>query len=371
MTNNTTSALLLLIIRSPFGIIEVSVLTIVLTIVICVSLYGNGGLLYVLYCNDKMWTSYYLLIGNLATAGVLISLFSMPFSLGTIITGFWPFEENGICTAVAFLNSLLLLVTIFTHTMISVGKYFAVVKPFSRAMTVKRTKLLIIGIWLLAVLISIGPLFNFGRYSYGRTTLACGTGFPQNKTEMLYLLVLAFVGFVLPNIIMAYVYVNVFISVRQHSKRLGKSTSSTSTENVMSLHKKLILAALSSLICFLLCWSPFCIFVLMSIFVGSRDNLPHALGISAYWCGFAYNALNPFIIASMCSRFGEGLRDLTVTLSRIPLQLCSYLKEECASCCCKRCRFKKMLDVADATSLTSTTTAKAYAKYTIKETSGH
>lgn len=338
-----------------FAIEETSVLAIILIIIISASLYGNCGLIYVLYQNDKMWTSYYVLIGNLATSGILISFFSMPFSLATIIIGFWPFSQEAVCTAVAFMNSLLLLATIFTHTMISVGKYFAVVKPFSRAMTIKRTKRIIFLIWFFAVLISVGPLFKFGRYSYGPTTLACGIGFPENKIEMLYLLTLVSIGFVLPNIIMAFVYINVFISVRKHSNRLGKSTPSRSL-NVVSLHKKLVLTALTSLVCFLLCWSPFCIFVLMSIFVGSRKDLPHALGISAYWCGFSYNALNPIIIASMCSRFGEGLRSTTTALFDKPIKLFRVLKEVICGCC-----FKK----GDSKIPTPT---RIFAKYTVKGT---
>merc|ERR1712179_134699 len=163
-----------------------------------ISIYGNSGLLYVLYQNDKMWTSTYLLIGNLATAGLFISIISMPFSMAAVFEGHWPITGtvgDGVCTSVGFCNSLLLLATIFTHTVISIGKYFAVVKPFSRAMAVKRTRRIIWAIWMFAALVSVGPLFNMGRYSFGHTTLACGIAFPHHNRGKAYLLTLAILAF--------------------------------------------------------------------------------------------------------------------------------------------------------------------------------
>ena len=300
---------------------EKSVLGVVLVIIIITSIYGNCGLLFVLYQNDKMWTSTYLLIGNLATASLLISLLSMPFSLAAVVEGDWPVDGAAgevLCTSVGFVNSLLFHATIFTHTMISFGKYFAVVKPFSRVMTMKRTKYILELTWLLAVIISVGPLFNFGTFSFGRTTLACGITFPHHKAGVVYLLILFIVAYVLPIIIMVFVYLNVCMSVKQHSKRLATTCS---CENVVSLQKKLVLTSIFSLICFLLCWSPFCVFVLMSVQLHSNKELPHALGISAYWCGFSYNSINPLVIGTMNSRFGEGLRDITCNLF-FPLVQC-------------------------------------------------
>ena len=69
---------------------EKSILGAALILIIILSLYGNCALLYVLYQNEKMWTSTYLLIGNLATTGIVISLLSMPFSLAAVIVGEWP-----------------------------------------------------------------------------------------------------------------------------------------------------------------------------------------------------------------------------------------------------------------------------------------
>lgn len=284
---------------------EQIVLIAVLSMIILVSLYGNLGMLYVLQTNQKMWSSTYMLIGNLAVSGVLVTLVSTPFSIASVVKLKWPFNNDTVCYMSAFMNSVLLLVTIFTHTTISISKYFGVVKPYSRFMTITRTRRIIFTIWFLACLMSVGPIAKFGRYAYGPTTLACGVAFPKTKPEAIYLLILSSVGFIVPVLLMINVYIKIFLSMRKRTKRLLATSSSSMSP--FKLQKKLLTTTLFSLLCFLLCWTPFCMFVLTALVVGSRDKLPRGLGISAYWSGFSYNALNPIIFIVMCPRFREGL----------------------------------------------------------------
>ena len=313
---------------------EETVLASILSVAVGLALYGNSGMLIVLYKNDKMWNSTNMLIGNLAFSGVLVSLFCMPFSLTSVLMGKWAFQEGIVCRFNAFNTSMLLLATILTHTMISVDKYFSVVKPFSRAMTVSRTWKMIFFVWLVAMLMSLGPVINFGRYAYNPTTLVCGVGFPKGKADFIYLVLLATVGFVVPNLVMGHVYLNVFLAVRKHTKRL--QSSSFCSLDVVKLQKRLILTVVSSLACFLVCWTPFCVFVIMAMVVDTPDDLPHALGISAYWCGYLNSALNPLIICSMSQRFGEGLSDLTISLTHIPAHILSGIKSVFCVCRTKR-----------------------------------
>ena len=280
-------------------------LLIVLSLIVVISLYGNCGMLHVLNTNQKMWSCTYMLIGNLAAAGVMVTLVSMPFSLASVIMLRWPFENDIICQLSAFMSSMLLNVTMFTHTVISVSKYFGVVMPYSRTMTIPRTKRILFAIWFLAALISIGPFVDFGRYAFGPTTLACGVAFPANKTEIIYLLILACVSFIGPVLIMIHVYVKIFVSMRRRTKRLMATSSSTT--NPYKLQRKLLTTTLCSLLCYLLCWTPFCIFIMTSFAVVSRDKIPRGLGIAAYWGAFSYNAINPIIFIAMCPRFREGL----------------------------------------------------------------
>jgi len=101
---------------------EQTVLATILMFIIIFSLYGNGGMIIVLYKNDRMWNSTNILIGNLAVVAALTTLLIMPFSLTSMILQRWPFADGPICKFNAFLASQLLLYTIFIHTMISIDR---------------------------------------------------------------------------------------------------------------------------------------------------------------------------------------------------------------------------------------------------------
>lgn len=289
---------------SQYSSVESAFLVFTLVLIILVSLAGGIVMLYVLYSNDKMWTSTNMLIGNLALISTCLALFVMPFHLFTAGKREWIFGESGVCKFTGFSASLLLLATIFTHMIISIDKYFAVVKPMSRFMTAKKTGLLIAIVWATASVMSIIPLAGVSRFEYNPTTLICGVGFPKQRLDLLYLLLLAGLGFVVPLHFMGFAYIRVYVAVRKHSARLlAHSVSST---DVLSLQRRLILTVFASLVCFLICWSTFFALTVTAVLIKDKDQLPRGLGVAAYWTGYLNSALNPLVICSLSNRFKEG-----------------------------------------------------------------
>ena len=265
-------------------------------------------MIYVLYSNDKMWTSTNMLIGNLALISTCLALFVMPFHLFTAGKRRWTFGEGSICKFTGFSASLLLLATIFTHMVISIDKYFAVVKPMSRFMTAKKTSIFIAIAWMVASVMSLIPFGGVSRFEYNPTTLTCGIGFPKVRLDLLYLLLLAGLGFIVPLCLMGFAYIRVYIAVKRHSARLlAHSVSST---DVLSLQRRLILTVFASLVCFLICWSTFFALTVTAVMIKDRSQLPHGLGIAAYWTGYLNSALNPVVICSLSNRFKEGFIDI-------------------------------------------------------------
>ena len=279
-------------------------------------------MLYVLYNNDKMWTSTNMLIGNLALISTCLALFVMPFHLFTAGKQRWLHGEGAVCKYTGFSASLLLLATIFTHMVISIDKYFAVVKPMSRFMTARKTGTLIALIWTTAAAMSIIPFTGLSRFEYNPTTLICGIGFPRGKLDLLYLLLLAVLGFIIPLHLMGYAYIRVYVAVKRHSARLlAHSVSST---DVLILQQRLIMTVFASLVCFLICWSTFFALTVSAVVIKDKSQLPRGLGVAAYWTGYLNSALNPFVICSLSNRFKEGFNSIYVSV------------KNCLSCSCQR-----------------------------------
>ena len=51
-------------------------------------------------------------------------------------------------------------------------------------------------------------------------------------------------------------------------------------------------------------------FIAVAVSVQSRDELPHGLGIAAYWCGFLNSAVNPYLIGLRSEKFHEAFKRL-------------------------------------------------------------
>ena len=183
-------------------------------------------------------------------------------------------------------------------------------------MTTQRTRRLILGVWTLAALISLGPTVGLGRYTFGKHTLACCVAFPETKADKLYLTVVPLVAFVIPLLVMIFVYLSIFVSMRTRTKRLQTTSSSASLLGGVSLQRRLLRTTLCSLCCFLLCWSPFCSLMIIAMVTKSPDNIPRGLGVASYWCGFSYTAINPIIFIGLSQRFRERLLPRTKSKSR-------------------------------------------------------
>ena len=293
-----------------YSVEETSVAAAALLIIIIVCLMGNTVICYVFFRNRRMWTEMNMFLVNLAIGDIAMSLLSMTTPLQTAISGKWKYGVGPVCQLNAFFNSVLFCNTVFTHTAISIDRFFAVVKPMRKVMTRKKALSTILGVWVLSVVISLGPLFGWGENDYNASTLQCGFDFPENTKENLYILCLAFVAFLLPIVIMSYVYVRIYLVVRRHTKRLSTTVFGNSQELAIKKQRRTVLTFFLALMVFVICWTPFFVFIAVAVSVQSRDELPHGLGIAAYWCGFLNSAVNPYLIGLRSEKFHEAFKHL-------------------------------------------------------------
>lgn len=277
-----------------------------LLIIMITCLVGNVIICYVVFRNRRMWTEMNMFLVNLAIGDIAMALLSMTSPLKTAIVRQWTSGKAGpVCQLNAFCNSVLFCNTIFTHTAIAVDRFFAVAKPMKKIMTRKKAFFALLGIWVLSVAISLGPLLGWGRNDYNASTLQCGFGFPKNRFESLYIICLAVVAFLVPIIIMSYAYIRIYLVVRHHTRRMSTSTFGISQDAFIKRQQKIVVTFFLALIAFIICWTPFFVFIAFAVSVSSRDELPHGLGLAAYWCGFLNSSINPYLIGLRSERFHE------------------------------------------------------------------
>lgn len=293
----------------------------------------------VVYRNSCMQTPRYMFILNLACGDLGVTLLSMPFCLVTAVARRWILGE-ALCQVHGFLGSFFFCASIFTLTIMSIEQYFALVKPLARAITIRRARGMILSVWVFSAFISMGPALGWGHFDFNSSTLACGVAYPRFTFERLYLLFLVFVAFVIPLLIMGFAFVCIFIAVKKHTARIAKHT--TGGGEVMKLQRRITYTLLLVLVVFMLCWLPFVCLITLANQGTSAAELPHGLGVAAYWCGFFNSSVNPIIYVILNDKFREGYADILA-------EVWYGLRCQTPPASLKRKRFKKVWYVAHNT----------------------
>ena len=248
---------------------------------------------------------------TLAVSDFLMSLLGIPFSLASLMTGKWPFN-NFICQLQGFWILLMCAVSLQTLAVTAVNRYFRVVRSrasYQRIFSMKKTKITIAILWVMALFAPL-PYVVAGHEFFFHT----GKVFCAHNAESLYegygaYLVLVYVA--IPLIIIITCYTRVFIAVRKHNLnfrfRIRQRSTNNTTRNNTSLDSSGILSVeevnvtyilLVVVISFLTCWTPVLIIDMID-FINGDWKLKRQVYVSYSCFGFASTALNPIIYGIM------------------------------------------------------------------------
>ena len=261
---------------------------------------------------------------TLAVSDFLMSLLGIPFSLASLMTGKWPFN-NFICQLQGFWILLMCAVSLQTLAVTAVNRYFLVVRSrvlYQKIFNMKTTKITIAILWVMALFAPL-PYVVAGHEFFFHT----GKVFCAHNAESLYegygaYLVLVYVA--IPLIIIITCYTRVFIAVRKHNLnfrfRIRQRSTNNTTRNNNSLDSSGILSVeevnvtyilLVVVISFLTCWTPVLIIDMID-FINGDWKLKRQVYVSYTCFGFASTALNPIIYGIMNRSIrAEYLRILT------------------------------------------------------------
>ena len=136
-----------------------------LALIMIFAIFGNIALITTIHCKASLHTLTNRFILNLACADVGVGLFCIPFSVVTCYTGEWIFG-NIMCQLNGFMNILFSLASVFTLTVISVEKYFSIVKPMVVVITTKVSWIMIAMTWMAALSFAVIPLTGFTAFDF-------------------------------------------------------------------------------------------------------------------------------------------------------------------------------------------------------------
>nr|XP_023689757.1 alpha-1B adrenergic receptor [Paramormyrops kingsleyae]XP_023689759.1 alpha-1B adrenergic receptor [Paramormyrops kingsleyae] len=287
---------------------------------------GNILVILSVVCNRHLRTPTNYFIINLAIADLLLSTTVLPVSATLEILNYWVFGRI-FCDIWAAVDVLCCTASIMSLCVISIDRYIGVSYPlrYPSIVTEKRALLAMFGVWVLSVVISIGPLLGW-KQAPSPDDRVC-----RINEEPFYALFSSLGSFYIPLVVILSMYCRVYIVAKKTTKNLeagvmkertdsseltlrihkgsqlhedsgstgkgrGQPSRSSLTVKLLKFSREKKAAKTLGVVVgmFTLCWLPFFIALPIGSFNASL-RAPKPLFNVIFWLGYFNSCLNPII----------------------------------------------------------------------------
>uniref|UniRef100_A0A673C4T0 Alpha-1A adrenergic receptor n=1 Tax=Sphaeramia orbicularis TaxID=375764 RepID=A0A673C4T0_9TELE len=317
------------------NIVKAVVLGFVLGVFIMFGVVGNILVILSVVCHRHLRTVTHYFIVNLAVADLLLSSTVLPFSAIFEILDRWVFGRV-FCNVWAAVDVLCCTASIMSLCVISVDRYIGVSYPlrYPSIVTKHRAFLAMMLLWVLSLIISIGPLFGWKEPPPEDESICKITEEPG------YAIFSAVGSFYLPLAIILVMYCRVYVVAHRESQGLreGHKTEKSHSERViLRIHRgnatvsedealrsrthfalrllkfsreKKAAKTLGIVVgCFVLCWLPF--FLVLPIGEYCNVYLPSDTVFKiTFWLGYFNSCINPIIYPCSNQEFKKAFQRL-------------------------------------------------------------
>lgn len=285
---------------------------IVLSIIGIVGFIFNTCVIFIMIRDTRLWTPQNVIIFNLATSDLAVSVLGNPVTLAAAITKGWIFGQT-ICVIYGFFMALFGIASITTLTVLAYDRYLMIRYPFSSSRLTKETALYAIaGIWIYAFAVTGPPLFGWNRYVNESANISCSIDWESGEHSNYVIYIFVF-GLFLPVTVIIYSYVSLVVTVRKRAaeKIIGQATKAECRVAIMVA--VMILA-------FLTAWMPYSVLALMIAF--GDVHISPVVSIIPALCAKSSICWNPIIYIGLNTQFRSAWKrflNIPGTLSEVSL----------------------------------------------------
>ncbi|KAG8034822.1 hypothetical protein G9C98_007898 [Cotesia typhae] len=221
----------------------------------CVSVIGNGMVVFIFTSTKNLRTPSNLLV---------INCFYETWVFGPLM-----------CQLYACAGSLFGCTSIWSMTAIAFDRYNVIVKGLAaKPMTIGGALLRILGIWLFCLAWTIFPLFGWNRYVPEGNMTACGTDYiTKDWFSRSYILAYSVFVYYLPLFLIIYSYYFIISAVTAHEKNMREQAKKMNVASLRSQENqnqsaecKLAKVALTTISLWFMAWTPYLVINYAGIF---------------------------------------------------------------------------------------------------------
>lgn len=251
-------------------------------------------------------------LGNLAVADLILAC-GLPFWAITIANNFdWLFGEV-LCRVVNTMVYMNLYSSICFLILVSIDRYLALVKTMSmgRMRGVRCAKIYSLVIWGCTLLLS-SPMLAFRTMKdyrdEGYNVTACMIVYPSRNWEVFTNMLLNFVGFLLPLMVITFCTVQIMQVLRNNEMQKFKE---------IQTERKATVLVLAVLLLFVVCWLPFQISTFLDTLLRLKvlsgcwdEQLVDVLTQISTFLAYSNSCLNPLVYVIVGKRFRKKSREV-------------------------------------------------------------
>ena len=300
--------------RSIFSIVLESSIAL---LIFLVAVPGNALVLLVVYKTPRLRNAAGILITSLAISDLSLMLLLFPLTFSVMITGRW-LGGFYLCQISGYAVPFLCSGSLQTMALMALDRHFRIAHPIKHRIVfnVKRTKLMVVLVWLVASTVQLPYVANGGVYTFHPGKVICFVDFS-------FLAKLGIVYLVLPSLVIQHFYMKVFLALRANKKRVKTlDRQSRDTFRMTAQEVRLTRTLLVTVLAYAICWTPVMIIDFVEMARGGW-----VLSRGAYMmyitCGMASACINPLVYGFMNRVFRAeymrllGIRTLNISNSSV------------------------------------------------------
>lgn len=270
-----------------------------LLIINCVAFVGNALVCLAFYRNSRLRIipNYYII--SLALTDLLTSVFSLPFSVGSLIAGRWPFGD-WTCRLQGYCVFAFSIASLHTMALTACNRYIRAVHfhLYPNLYTSKLTVTTVLLIWAWALICSALPfILGISTFVFHPGTVICYSSPSFTPASIVLFTTTLTINIPAPMAVVIILYHKVFKVIRQQRFRVSTERRLSTNAEEIRLAQLLFTVSLG----FCLCWGP-----VMAVecirFIGVWAVSRQVYLISTYF-GATSSAINVFIYGVMNRAF--------------------------------------------------------------------
>lgn len=264
-----------------------------------VAFFGNALVCLAFYRNSRLRIipNYYII--SLASTDLLTSVFSLPFSVGSLIAGRWPFSDwtcrlQGYCVFAFSIASLHTMALTACNRYIRVGHFHLYRKLYTSKLTIATVLL----IWAWALICSALPfILGISTFVFHPGTVICYSSPPFTPASIVLFTTTLTINIPAPMAAVIILYHKVFRAIRRQRFRISTQRKPNMSVEDIRLAKLLFTVSLA----FCLCWGP--VMVVECIRFIGMWTVPRQVYLVSTYFGATSSAINVFIYGVMNRAF--------------------------------------------------------------------